>query len=849
MAQSFSDDFNDGDFTGWGGDSGSFIVTDGELQLNGDCVSGGENYLSVPVATRDSAVWEFYVRCAFDPSTSNYAKVYLQSDNANLLGDVNGYFLQIGGESGSVDAIQLYRQEGTTTSLVLSGAEGAVAIAPTVGVRVIRSDAGEWKLFTDYSGGTDYIFETSAFDTGINGGDYIGVTCTYTSTRCTLFFFDNFYADPLYVDTDAPEISSVSVLSALQLEVTFNEHVALASAETNTNYFVDGGVGNPLNATRDVSDNRKVLLTFPVDFPEGVTLTLSVSGVEDASGNAISLANTTFLYYNVKQYNIIIDEIMADPDPPAGLPNAEYIELYNTTDVDIEITNYYISDAAGASDVFPAFVLAANAYVIISDVANTGLFDAYGDVFYISDFPSLNNDGDHIQLFDAVNTLLHDISYTADWYHDVIKSEGGYALEMIDVNFPCQGENNWNASAAATGGTPGVVNAVTAENPDITAPSVLSAFPPTTDSLIVFFNEALDAESITPGNFFVDNGIGAASSASFDVSNPTVVNIFFTTPFAENILYTVSCSGIKDCSGNEALLNNSAQFGLTTPADSADIVINEILFNPDTDGFDYVELYNRSDKFIDISNIYLAEYDIDDTATITELTVIATAPRLLLPGKYVLITENIDNVAEQYFISTTDNFIHNSGTPNFPDDEGIAAIQLPDGTILDRLHFYSDWHFALLDDENGVSLERLNYDAATQNENNWHSAAEDKHFGTPGYQNSVFGDIAAGENMFSVAYDVFSPDGDGFHDLLIINYNNITSGTTASITIFDAQGRLIKQLANAVTLSSEGFITWDGLNADDAMSRMGIYIAYAEFFDLAGNTQKEKLKFTLVRKQ
>ncbi|MFN0276602.1 MAG: lamin tail domain-containing protein, partial [Chitinophagales bacterium] len=575
----------------------------------------------------------------------------------------------------------------------------------------------------------------------------------------------------------------------------------------------------------------------------------SVSGVEDLAGNSISLAFTTFSYYTIQQYDIIIDEAMADPDPSVGMPNAEYIELYNTTDLDIEITNFYISDATSSSDVFPAFTLAGNAYVIITDDANAGLFDVFGDVLYVNNFPSLNNDGDDLQLVDDENNLLHAVNYTTDWYQDVIKSEGGYSLEMIDVNFPCQGENNWNASSASNGGTPGTVNAVSAENPDNIAPSVLSAFPPTLDSLLVSFDEALDAASISASNFSVDNSIGTANSASFDTANPTTVKLFFPTTFSENILYTVTCSEVKDCSGNEALLNNTAQFGIAVPADSFDVVINEVLFNPATDGLDYVELYNRSGKFIDVSKIYLAEYNLEDTTTISELTAITLTPTLLLPDTYMLITENIENVAENYFISETGNFIQNLNTPNYPDDEGIVAIQTFDGTLLDRLHFYNDWHFALLDDEDGVSLERVNYNATTQDANNWHSASEDKHFGTPGYQNSVFGEITGTENNFSLEYEVFSPDGDGFLDLLILNYNNIAAGTVASVIIFDAQGRTIKQLTNNETFSSEGFLTWDGVNADDEIARTGIYIAYAEFFDLSGKVQKEKLKFTLARKQ
>lgn len=850
FSQSFTDDFSDGELGDplWTGDVASYSAVTGELQLQGDCAAGGENYLSSAVSTKDSAVWSFYVRCEFDPSTSNYAKIYLQSDNADLKGELNGYYLQIGGESGSTDAVKLYRQDGTDKSLVLTGVEGGAATAPELGIKVIRSLEGEWKLYIDYTGGTDYIFETSAFDTEINGGNFMGVDCIYTSTRCDLFYFDNFYVDPLYTDTEAPSIVSLTVLSSTQLEVQFSENVELISAESESNYSVDHGVGSPLNASRDLTDNRKVTLTFAGDFPSGLPLTLTVSNIEDAAGNTLVSDAEEFNFYAPQLYDVIIDEIFPDETPVIGLPEAEYIELYNTTATDIDLTGFTFSDGSSVTDAFPSFNLQADSFVIVTDDAHTGLFDSYGQVIYIAGFPALNNDGDNAQLFDAAGNLLYNANYNTDWYHDALKEEGGYSLEMIDTHNPCQGEENWRASADVSGGTPGRRNSVAADNPDETAPSLVSVYPPADDSLIIYFDEAIETASLSTAVFSVDNGIGEAVSADLNNSSNTSVKLSFSSAFSPGVLYTLTVTGIKDCSGNEALINNTMEFGIASLAESMDIVINEILFNPVSNGYDYVELYNRSDKFIDLAQINLAEYDPEDTTAATEITAVSETPRLFLPDAYILITADIDQTASAYFVSSTDNFIENSGMPNYPDDEGIAGITNAAGETIDKLHYYHGWHFPLVDDENGVSLERLNYDAATQDANNWHSAAEDKHYGTPGSQNSIFGDIGNAEDIFSLEYEVFSPDGDGYHDYLVMQYNTPSEGYVAAISIFDAQGRLIKLLANNTQIAREGFFTWDGLNNDNDKARMGIYIAYAELFNLDGTTTKEKLKFTLVRK-
>ena len=96
---------------------------------------------------------------------------------------------------------------------------------------------------------------------------------------------------------------------------------------------------------------------------------------------------------------------------------------------------------------------------------------------------------------------------------------------------------------------------------------------------------------------------------------------------------------------------------------------------------------------------------------------------------------------------------------------------------------------------------------------------------------------------------MFSPDGDGFNDLMVITYSTETEGFTGRFQIFSAQGKLVKDLTGNITLSREGFITWDGLNNDDQKASSGIYILYAELFDLEGNVKSYKLKSTLVRKQ
>jgi flagellar hook assembly protein FlgD len=74
-------------------------------------------------------------------------------------------------------------------------------------------------------------------------------------------------------------------------------------------------------------------------------------------------------------------------------------------------------------------------------------------------------------------------------------------------------------------------------------------------------------------------------------------------------------------------------------------------------------------------------------------------------------------------------------------------------------------------------------------------------------------------------------------DFTKINYRFDQSGKVANIKVLDAQGRLIKTVANNETLAFEGFYRWDGERDDGTHARLGYYVVWFEIFDNSGSVQ------------
>jgi hypothetical protein len=838
------DDFDDGNFTqnpSWGGDINEFKIND-DNQLQLDSEGTKISYLITQFGLQQETEWRFWIKQSFSPSANNNGRFYLASDQMNLEGPQNGYFLQFG-ESGSADAIELYRQNGDDLTLVCRGTDGLIASSFELWMRVRKDAQGNWTIETDATGNGAYLIDATGTDNFVNSSSWLGVYCKYTSSNSSNFYFDDVYAGPYVVDTEPPQLLQVNALNANTLEILFNEALDMESAENIQNYFVSDQIQNPLIAILDQENPALIRLTFDREFPNGEMLSVSIENISDLAGNVISPIQESFVFFTPAVHDILINEIMADPTPTVGLPEWEYLELFNRTQLPVDLSGWKLQIGNAIKEIENA-TIEPGGFLILGDEDAATDFTFFGPFYGFSSI-ALTNAGQTLVLMNPEGNVISHVSYTDGWYRDANKQDGGWSLEQIDPDNPCGGINNWVAAVNQNGGTPGAENSVLGENPDMVPPYASRIEITSPASLILHFSEPMDSVLLFNNTAYeVSDNIGNPLSATPAGPAYQSVELIFAGIFENAVVYhlTILDENLTDCAGNKIDRSVTVSFGLPDEITENDIVINEVLFNPKDDfvnGVDFVEIYNRSDKILDLNNLLLATED-EDTGELKTPKEISGEGFLFFPGEYLVLTTDPGVVQSQYFSENPDGFIKMEGLPSYNNDQGIVVLATKGFIRIDRMEYTESMQYPLLTDFNGVSLERIHYDRPSDDPTNWHSAGEDAGFATPAYQNSQFGMIIETTDPITIDPEIFSPDSDGHEDVLNIYYQFETGGNNCSINIYDSRGRLVRSLVNNQFLGTRGLFSWDGLTDDNQKAAIGIYVIFVDVFDLEGKRQQYK---------
>ncbi len=831
------DDFSDGDFSNnpaWYGTADKFVVNNSfQLQLNAD--GEGAAFLSVPIVEYESMEWQFWIREAFAPSGNNYTEVWLSADNADLSQVTKGYYLRFG-EAGAQDAIELLRKDADGQQSICRGTAGAIASSFAVAVKVTCDREGNWMIQTCYNNSGIYVIEAQGVDDIYGKGGHFGFLSKFTSSNAKKFYFDDVYVGPRIADHEPPELLACEVLDVMHLRLTFSEALDEVSALSHSNYMADNGMGHPA-AVAFGENPATVVLTFEREISNGVNYTLTVSGVKDMWGNVMEPTTMAFSIYEANANDVVINEVMADPNPVVGLPEWEYVELYNTTEFAIDLKDWQVQ--IGSNDnIIGNYVLAPHGYVILCHNDAVQELRQYGDCIGFSSF-SVGNASSAMFLYSEEGLLVSRINFNNSWYHDPDKMNGGWSVEQIDPLNPCAGASNWTASVDVTGGTPGRLNSVDGENNVAPAVERVSMF----GNYIVqlWFDQQMDAASLLQlQNYLVEETAEHPQQLETNPMDPSYVGLLFDHGFDEGVVYTLVVDGVTNCVGTAIAAGTRVSFGIPNEIAAGEILINEILFDPIAPGVDYVELFNNSDKTFDLSSLMLGVVKESFPNPVdTTLKEITSDSRLFLPQSYVLLSSNSEIVGQQYGCPT-DNYVQMASFPSYANAGGTAILMGRDGTVVDEMRFSEKMHYPLLKVTKGVSLERVAFDQPSMAADNWHSAAERVHFGTPGQPNSMMQGAEPSNDEISINPDIFSPDGDGIDDACFISYRFDEAGYTMNTYVFNVAGQLVRHLVKGELVGQEGSVLWNGMDGNGNRVPIGVYVIVTEVFNFDGKVKQFK---------
>ena len=553
-----------------------------------------------------------------------------------------------------------------------------------------------------------------------------------------------------------------------------------------------------------------VRIRLKEDLPKGAVSEIHLGGFSDCAGNLMS--DTLLQIFNPRKPRIgelILTELMIDPDPAVGLPDSEYIELFNLSDTVLDLDSVYLNGVTLSGHLMPGEYLTI---VPTSQSRNS----IYSNSKSISPWIGLANEQDTL-VMTVDEAVLLELYYDQSWFGHSEKSNGGYSLEIIDPTLYCDGPSNWTFSQSETGGTPGRQNSVYKVIGDQKSPEIVELLV-NPRHLQVHFSEKIRSGSIqwqlSPLGW--DQTVNEIDAFSNQVTL-TLPDTIHHNQYFDLILFNVA-----DCYLNT---DDTISFSFIYPESSIDqLHINEVLFDPLPGSDDFIELFNATeDRYLDLGRLF---WKIDESLTSV------TDRYILAPSSYIALTENKLQLLFDFPMANPDDVVEVDKLPSMNNNKGSLVIVNAAGKVLDSIYYDKDFHSIYLDDIEGVSLERLTINTPAQNANIWTSASSAVGFATPGYKNSQQIRISNVDDFLEVEPRTFIPGSNNpnYAAMSTISVKNNLVNRLANAWVINSQGMIVKTLATGVLLGSQDYLIWDGSDEYGRKVEMGQYLIVVEMY-------------------
>ncbi|MDR2963378.1 MAG: lamin tail domain-containing protein [Bacteroidales bacterium] len=600
---------------------------------------------------------------------------------------------------------------------------------------------------------------------------------------------------------------------------------------------------NPPNVARAVAIDSTTI-TIDLNPAQCGEFSIFITHVGDTSALTRFAPDTSWAilqFAPVGELDVVFSELMIAPSGEYGLPNYEYIELYNRSDCMVQLSDLELFVGTNAHQL-PNYVLPAKSYVYIISANASSAENIPENVCFLRSFPALNNTSQTIALKSKEHRLITSLTYSDSWYASSFKKQqGGWSLEKIDLDNVSELAANWRASESFSGGTPGAANSVLAQNFDTHLPRIESVSVLNDSTIQITTNKNMTCEDLWQHCYVSHSNIVRVEHVD---NKHTKFNLVVPNTVDYGALYQLFTDGIlQDHAGNYCP-QLQIDFARTDSLLARNAVIfTEILFHTSAKNEKFIELYNNSNSYFNCAEIYLTNIDTanNDVKTVYKLS---TEALLFPPHSYAVVSKNVSNVQSDCAGDVL--WIQPANMPSLAQSKGTLLLANKWGHTIDSLCYFATWHSPYLSQKIDVSLERLDYQKPTHVANNWYSAAlspQKNH--SAGCQNShALNEVSS--SGFSLEKPNVHPAAPLYEQAIIHYQLPFDESHTLSIRIFSSAGLPVKTLANNLIPAGEGSITWDCTNEGGEVVDAGIYILHVELFRNGKRYSGEKLVCTVL---
>lgn len=794
----------------WQGDRNHFQVSDAnQLQLNAP-IGSTTSSLSWPSIRTDNCSWEFYLKYTFAASTTNYATFYLFSKEADFTSTSNvSYYLKIGGAAGSIDKIELIYQQGSTKQIVLESRTGIVG-GSQVGCRiqVLKNTAGVWELKTDLAGTFNYVDEARAQHWSANTFNYSGIRCVYSSTRRDKFYFDDILIrEPFAIERYTFENDSI-------LKIYFNQTLN-ATIQPSIIVNIDA-------AYTTVTSNNYLLFNFTERIHSGLYRG-TINNMYANNGELLmstSLEIIKELTYYVGQ--IRISEWMSDPSPSYGLPNVEWVELVNMSDQSIDLSKLSIADPS-TKVALTAYSLKPDSAVIVCSLNACNYFSTQNCI-EVNSLPSLNNSSDSIFIW-ANDTLLIDfVQYDLSAMPADFRRDGGYSMMRKEYPEECLFSQRIDFAQDIIGGSPGTISNLPRTN--------------SLDIKVTTFSSTQVDIQMNVKAFISTNSLHSGMQILRVINNEYLYGTSYTFHLNKKLeagsVYNFYMDSLRTCRNQIKRINAEIEIIYPKQIDENEIFINEVLYNPNSGGVDFVEFYNTTSKYIQLQNSHLYNQSNGKLQH-----VYLSESMIIEPFGFKILTSDTAILKGQYNNMIRSNAIQRTPFLSLPDTGGQLTWLSQNGDTLDQINYGDTYQNPLHRNTEGYSLEKISSSESNFYASNWTTSAV---YATPGYLNSQH------IQSFSIQHKPFycnpchvTTNLNGVNDYAVLHMGEATQGCFGSIGIYRLSGEKVIDLIVNQSLGSINAFQWNGQQQGGTLLEDGIYVAVAEWWSPDGKTYVSKI--------